>query len=87
MGRRVTEILGKPVISADGGERLGSVSDLLLDETSHQLIGVIVSHGVFKKEEILPAAEVQSFGGDAVVSRSSELIAANEWRNAHAQRR
>jgi uncharacterized protein YrrD len=72
------------VISADTGEKLGTVADLLLDDASHALVGVVVSHGVLKHEEILPASSVHSFGSDAVVSRSAELIGAKEWREAHA---
>ena len=36
MSTRVKEVLGKPVISADTGEKLGTVADLLLDDASHQ---------------------------------------------------
>jgi uncharacterized protein YrrD len=78
------DVVGKPVISADTGEKLGTVADLLLDDASHALVGVVVAHGVLKHEEILPASSVHSFGSDAVVSRSAELIGAKEWREAHA---
>jgi uncharacterized protein YrrD len=87
MPRRVKDVLGKPVISADTGEKLGTVVDLLLDDASHALVGVVVGHGVLKHEEILPASSVHSFGFDAVVSRSAELIGAKEWRETHTESR
>jgi uncharacterized protein YrrD len=84
MTKRVSELIGKPVLSADGGERLGTVSDLLLQDDTHQLVGIVVTHGVLRKEQVLPASAVQSFGPDAVVSRSAELVGAKEWRDSHA---
>jgi uncharacterized protein YrrD len=83
MSKRVKDVLGKPVISADTGERLGTVADLLLDDASHQLVGVVVAHGVLKHEHVLPASSVHSLGSDAVVSRSAQLIGAKEWRETH----
>ena len=83
MTRRVRDVLGKPVISADSGERLGTVSDLLLDDATHQIVGVVVTHGMLKHEQVLSAEAVHSFGSDAVVSRSAELIGAKEWREGH----
>jgi uncharacterized protein YrrD len=80
---KTSDVIGKPVISADGGEKLGSVSDLLLDDRSRELIGVVVTHGMLKNEQVLPAAAVQSFGRDVVVSRTSELIATRDWRASH----
>jgi len=64
-------------------EKLGTVADLLLDDASHTLIGVVVTHGLMKHEEVLPADAVNSFGADAVVSRSAELIGAKEWSDLH----
>lgn len=84
MSTRVKDVLGKPVISADTGEKLGTVADLLLDDASHGLVGVVVTHGMLKHEQVLPASSVHSFGSDAVVSRSAELIGAKEWRETHS---
>ena len=51
MPKRVRDVLGKPVISAHNGEKLGTVADLLLDDTSHALLGVVVTHGTDALEE------------------------------------
>ena len=82
MVRRATDVLGKPVVGANDGERLGTVSDLLLDDTSHHLLGLVVRHGGLRKHErILPASAVKTLGRDAVVSESSaELLEPDEWR-------
>jgi len=80
MPQRMTEVLGKAVVSADGGERLGTVSDVLLDDLDHHFVGLIVRRGMMKTEHVLPSAAIQTFGRDAVVSRTtSDLLTAKEW--------
>jgi uncharacterized protein YrrD len=80
MTRRATDVIGKPIVSADTGRKLGTVGDLLLDDHGRELTGLIVHHGLFGGDDVLPAGAVQSFGGDAVVSRSDVLLGAREWR-------
>ena len=83
MSKRATDLIGKPIVSADGGKKLGRVGDLLQDDGGHEVLGLVVRHGMFKREDVLPASAVQSLGPDAVVSRSNELIAPGEWRQRH----
>ena len=80
MAQRATDLIGKPVVSADGGEKLGTVADLLLDDQANQLVGLVIKRGMLHGEEVLPAAAVQTLGRDAIVSRSNELVPAKEWR-------
>jgi uncharacterized protein YrrD len=81
MSRRATDVIGKPIVSADTGRRLGTVADLLLDDEGHGLTGVLVKNGMFRHEHVLPVEAVQSFGGDAVVTRSESMMDAREWHN------
>jgi uncharacterized protein YrrD len=80
MSKRASDVIGRPVVSADTGKRLGVVGDLLLDDGGRHLLGVVVTHGAFRGEDVLPVESVQSLGNDAVVSRSETLITAREWR-------
>lgn len=81
MSQRATDLIGKSVVTADTGEKLGTVADLLIDDAGSQLIGLVVKHG-FRQEDVLPAAAVQTLGRDAVVSRSrSDMIPGREWRS------
>ena len=82
MAQRVSELVGKVVVAASNGEKLGTVSDVLLDETDHHLVGLVVRRGgLMKSEHVLPSAAVQTFGRDTVVSRTAEdLISAKDWR-------
>jgi uncharacterized protein YrrD len=67
------------VVSAVSGRKLGTVGDLLLDD-SGGLTGLIIRHGMLHAEEVLPVDAVQSLGRDAVVSSSDELIGAKQWQ-------
>lgn len=80
MTRRATHLIGKPVVSAATGERLGTVSDLLLDDAGTSLVGLVLSHGWLKGEHVLPAESLQTLGTDAIVSRGNETVAAKDWQ-------
>ena len=84
--QRASHIIGKPVVSADSGEKLGTVDDLLVDEKGSQLVGLVVRQGWRHSEQVLPAASVQTFGRDAVVTRSSaDLVGAKQWTEDHKE--
>jgi sporulation protein YlmC with PRC-barrel domain len=79
--QRATELVGKAIVSADNGERLGTVADILLDEKENRIVGLIVRSGWLAKERVLPFSAVQTLGRDAVVARSAgDLIGQKEWR-------
>jgi len=81
MAQRVSDLFGKVVVSANNGEKLGTVSDVLLDETDHHLVGLVVRRGMMKSEHVLPSTAVQTFGRDTVVSRTAhDLVSAKEWK-------
>ena len=81
MIKRTSDLIGRPVVASDTGKRLGTISDFLLDDSEKRVVGLVVRHGWLNDEEVLPAASVQALGTDAVVSRSSELIGAKQWRD------
>lgn len=81
MSKRALDVIGRPVVSADTGKRLGVVGDLLLDDDGHHLLGLVVTHGAFRGEDVLLVESVQSLGTDAVVSRTDTLVTARAWRN------
>lgn len=87
MAKRATELIGKPVVAAHTGEKLGTVSDLLIDEGNGGLVGLVLKHGLMKSEDVMPAEAIQTLGADAIVSRSAELIGAKEWRQRYEAHR
>jgi uncharacterized protein YrrD len=81
MSHRTSTLIGRPIVSADDGARLGTVADVLLDDRGERVVGLVVRHGLMRSEGVLPTAAVQTLGGDAVVTRSSgDLIPGSEWR-------
>jgi uncharacterized protein YrrD len=79
--RRMSEVVGKAIISADSGDKLGTVSDGLMDNESNALVALVISGGVFGKEHVLPYAEVQTVGGDAILARGATgVLTGKEWR-------
>ena len=78
---RVSDIVGKPIISAETGDKLGSVTDGLIDNERNQLVGLVIGGGVFGKEHVLPYADVQTIGGDTVLARGgSGVMSGKQWR-------
>lgn len=81
--RRVSEYVGKPIVSADSGEKVGTVADVLVDAHAGRIIGLVIGGGILKSEHVLPYADVQAMGNDAVVARSREhVMSAREWHES-----
>lgn len=78
---RVSDIVGKPIVSAAKGENIGKVADVLVNPGVTEVVGLVIAGGLFRSEHVLPFTDVQAFGKDAIVSRATEgAIAAREWR-------
>ena len=80
---RLSHIIGKTVVSAETGIRLGSVSDVLLEEGRGRIVGLVLGSGLLAKEHVMPFADVQTLGRDAVLARTDAGIAGpREWRKS-----
>jgi uncharacterized protein YrrD len=76
----INEMLGKPIVSADTGEKFGHVDEVLLDSGRHLVVGLLVTDGVLSKQRVLPFADVQTAGVDAVIVRTvATLRDASGW--------
>lgn len=83
MTRRVSDYFGKPIVSADHGEKVGTVADVLVDAPSGRIVGLVVSGGLLSSEQVLPYSDVQVLGDDAVVVKSMQhIVGAREWHEA-----
>jgi uncharacterized protein YrrD len=78
--QKVSELVGKPIVSAETGERIGKVSDVLLDPEIRRVLGLVVGGGLFTAEHVLLSLDVQTFGKDAVIARSvTRIVGPKEW--------
>jgi len=74
-------MMGKAIVAAENGERVGKVADVLIDSESCEVLGVVVAGGILAAEQVLPFDEVQTLGTDAVIVRSAgSVIGRKEWR-------
>lgn len=81
--RNVSELIGKPVISVETGDKLGNVADALLADGDVRLVALVISGGLLGKEHVLPFRDIQTLGGDTILVRSqSGVVGAREWRES-----
>jgi uncharacterized protein YrrD len=82
---RVSTMIGKSVVSADTGEKLGSVSDTIVGGGGDRIVGLVVRSGFLASERVLPFQDVQALGHDAIVAVAQDRMRqASEWRAERA---
>ncbi|WP_102125705.1 PRC-barrel domain-containing protein [Deinococcus planocerae] len=69
------ELLGRPVIAIDSGERLETVRDLVFDHQANQVLGILVDEGgFFRAAKVVPFEAIRSVGEDAIMVDSSHSV-------------
>ena len=71
---KASDILGRPAVVREGGQKVGKVKDLVIDPTGRQVLGFVVGEGVFMKTLVAPWAALQTIGPDNVVFNSAESV-------------
>ncbi len=70
------DIIGKPIVSYDMGEKFDTVEDLIFDQDSNQLLGFLIDEaGWFSSAQVLLLKDVQAIGPDAIITTSKNAIA------------
>jgi uncharacterized protein YrrD len=83
--RKGKDIVGKPVVAYDSGEKVETVVDLIFDQYDNRLLGFLIDEGGwFSNAKVLPLNSVKAIGVDAVIIQSKEAIAlASDYANIH----
>ncbi len=72
-------LVGRAVVSVADGEKVGTISDLLLDLAQRMVLGLLIGGdgGIFNREKpsAIPLDQVHTFGRDAVTIRDKSGIA------------
>ncbi|WP_404789480.1 PRC-barrel domain-containing protein [Altericista sp. CCNU0014] len=69
------DILEKPVVSYDTGERFDRVKDLLFDQNTNQLLGFLLSEkGWFSSAKVILLKDIQAIGPNAVIIPSKDSV-------------
>ena len=74
--RKGSDIVGKPIVAYDTGEKIGRVRDLIFDQERNYLVALLVTEkGLMSDARVLPLAAIQSIGMDAaIVGRAANII-------------
>ena len=69
----IDSLLGKTIISRSSGNKLGEISDLILEPAEGLLLGLVVqpSH---EDSRIIDSREITSFGEDAVMVNNDNAL-------------
>lgn len=66
--RKGSDLIGKPVVTFDTGERIEKIQDLLFDQVNNLLLGFVVDEGGwFSGARVLPIDHIQALGPDTVI--------------------
>lgn len=69
------ELLGRPIVAIDNGERIDTVHDLIFDHQANEVMGLLVDEGGwFRSARVVPFAAVRSIGEDAIMVDSAESV-------------
>ena len=75
---RLSELVGRNVVSQDAGAKVGEVADVLVDGSG--VVGLVLAGGVFASERVLPFNAVAVFGEDTVIaSTGTAIVDATQW--------
>ncbi|WP_310430217.1 PRC-barrel domain-containing protein [Chamaesiphon sp. VAR_48_metabat_135_sub] len=82
---KVKDIIGKPVVASDSGERIETVIAPIFDRAENCLLGFLVDQaGWFSNPKVLPLYLVQTIEADAVIIPWKESIApASDYATIH----
>lgn len=69
------ELLGRPVVAINTGERVDNVRDLVFDHQANEVLGLLVDEGgFFRAARVVPFDAIRSIGEDAIMVDSSESV-------------
>jgi len=71
---KASDIMGRSVSVREGGHEAGKVKALVVDRSGTQVLGFIISAGLFKSTKVAPWAALQAIGPDALVLSSRDSI-------------
>jgi len=63
---KFSELKGRAVVNLGDATKIGTVEDLMVEPESHHITSIKVRTGMFHAAQVIPVADVQNVGGDAV---------------------
>src|SRR3954451_24867753 len=77
--RKGSQVIGKPVVTFDSGERVDTVKDVLFDQETNRIVGLLVDEGgFFSKARVVRWQDVEALGPDAVIIHTRGMLMSAE---------
>jgi uncharacterized protein YrrD len=74
--RKGKDLIGKPIITYDCGQKVANIIDLIFDQNDNRLLGLLINEsGWFSSAKVLPLYLVKAIGVDALIVPSRDAIA------------
>ena len=64
---KASDVIGRQITVREGGQDIGKIKDLVVDASGREVIGIVLSDGIFAGSRVAPWKSVQAFGPDSVV--------------------
>jgi uncharacterized protein YrrD len=71
---KASEVVGRTVVAREGGQELGRIKDLVVDQAGKQVLGLIVSEGLFKGVRVARWSSLQAIGPDSAILGSRDNV-------------
>lgn len=71
--QKASEVIGRAVVVREGGETVGKIKDLILDQSGRQVLGFVISESMFSTR-VAPWMGVQAIGPDSVILATSASV-------------
>jgi len=68
--QKANDVIGRAVVLREGGQTVGKIKDVVLDQSGRQVLGFVISENVFSTK-VAPWSGVQAIGPDSVVLGAS----------------
>ncbi len=73
--RKGSDIIGKSITAFDSGKRVARVQDLIFDQDTNELLGILVKEAaLFRAAKVLPLGAISAFGTDTLIIPSKDNI-------------
>ena len=64
---KASDVIGRQITARGGGQVIGKVRDLVIDQVGREVIGIVLSDAMFSGSRVASWKAVQAFGPDSVV--------------------
>jgi uncharacterized protein YrrD len=83
--QKASELIGRAVVVREGAQEVGKIKDFVVDSSGRQVLGFVISEGLFKSTKVAPWATVQAIGPDSViVAAATSIVKAAEMPDIQA---